>query len=69
MIKANINNGAIDTSTEGSAEDMLAELSIIIASLHRQFSARIGVVESLRYLNAAMETGIDIAHQDMMEEQ
>nr|DAT74553.1 MAG TPA: hypothetical protein [Bacteriophage sp.] len=69
MLKANINNGRIDTSTEGSAGDMLAELSTIIAVLHSQFSARVGVVKSLRWLDAAMKTGIDIAHQNMMEEQ
>lgn len=69
MLKANINNGVVDTSTEGNMEDMLVELSTIIASLHHQFSARIGVVESLRYLNAAMKTGVDIAHQNTMEEQ
>lgn len=68
MIKINIDDGTVDVSVEGSAEEVLTELSVIIATLHLQLSKKLGAVESFRYLDAAAKAGIGAAHQKMMEE-
>ena len=68
MIKANHDNGEVNVSTKGSAEELTAELSIIIANLHQGFSENLGIVMSLRLLTAAMETGVEIAEEGMTGE-
>ena len=59
MIKAEIKNGIIATTTKGSAVEMLAEVSAIVTSLHEQFMEDIGIVRSIQLLNSAVEFGIE----------
>lgn len=43
MIKANHNNGEVDASMKGSTEELVTEISVIIASLHQNFLKSLGL--------------------------
>ena len=69
MIKAEIKNGIIATTTKGSAVEMLAEASAIVTSLHEQFMEDIGIVRSIQLLNSAVEFGIENVEGKLEEQE